>query len=125
MNPRPWLYESPALPLSYNGTLYEAGAQPILSLGVGQHSGYSCGMDSLLHHPAFASLAFCLLGTWPIIRVLRRAGLSGGWTGLLWLNLILPGLGLALVAGVLCHRPWPHVPKPAPKWVKTKIWGEG
>lgn len=81
-------------------------------------------METLLHHPAFANLAFCLLGTWPFIRVLQRAGLPAAWAGLLWLNLVMPGLGLALLAGVLCHRPWPTVPKPAPRWVKTKIWGK-
>jgi hypothetical protein len=81
-------------------------------------------MEMLFHHPIFASLAFCLLGTWPLARILRRAGLPIAWVGLFWLNLVMPGLGLALVIGVLCHRPWPKVPKPAPKWVKTKIWGK-
>ncbi|MBP7253124.1 MAG: hypothetical protein KBA75_06540 [Alphaproteobacteria bacterium] len=81
-------------------------------------------MPEILHHSAFANLAFCLLAIWPFVRILRRAGLQVAWAGLLLLNLILPGLGLALLAGVLCHLPWPKVPKPAPKWVKTKIWGQ-
>jgi len=81
-------------------------------------------MEEILHHRAFGGLLFCLLGTWPLLRVLRRVGLPWGYVGLLWLNLLLPGLGLALVTGVLCHRPWPKLPKPAPRWVKTKIWGQ-
>lgn len=81
-------------------------------------------MPEILHHPAFANLAFCLLASWPFVRILQRAGLPVAWMGLLWLNLLLPGFGLALLAGVLCHRSWPKVPKLAPKWVKTKIWGQ-
>ncbi len=81
-------------------------------------------MDLLKDHPGLTNLLFCLLATWPFIRILRRAGLPAGWAGLIWLNLLLPGLGLAALAGILCHRPWPNVPKAPPKWVKTKIWGQ-
>lgn len=81
-------------------------------------------MKEILHHPAFGALLFCLLGTWPLARVYQRLGLHPAWAALLWLNLVLPGLGLATVIGSLCHRAWPNLPKPPAKWVKTTIWGQ-
>lgn len=80
-------------------------------------------MSEILQHRAVLNLLFCLLATWPLLRVLRRVGLPGGYAWLIWLNLLLPGLGLATVVGVLCHKSWPNYPKPV-KWRKTSIWGQ-
>lgn len=80
-------------------------------------------MSEILQHHATRNLLFCLLATWPLLRALRRVGLPGGYAGLVWLNLLLPGLGLAAIVGVLCHKAWPHYPKPV-KWRKTSIWGQ-
>ncbi len=79
--------------------------------------------EEFLRSPGFMSCVFCLLSLWPLLRVLRRVGLPGGYAWLIWLNLLLPGLGLAAVLGVLCHKTWPHYPKPV-KWRKTSIWGQ-
>jgi hypothetical protein len=81
-------------------------------------------MEIIYHHRAFGNLLFCLLATWPFLRILRRVGLPKGWVLLLWLNVLLPGLGLAALTGLLCHKNWPRLPKAPPKWVKTKIWGQ-
>ncbi len=80
-------------------------------------------MSEILQHHATLNLLFCLLATWPVLRALRRVGLPGSYAGLVWLNLLLPGLGLAAIVGVLCHKTWPHYPKPV-KWRKTSIWGQ-
>jgi hypothetical protein len=77
---------------------------------------------ALYHHPAFSNLLLCVLATWPLWRGLRRTGQHGGWALLVWLNLLMPGLGVAALTAVLCHGGWPHLPAAAPRWVKTSIW---
>lgn len=49
---------------------------------------------------------FKLLILWPLIRICRRAGLSGLWA----LIVLVPFFGTALIAGVLAHAKWPNTP---------------
>ena len=81
-------------------------------------------MQEILRHPAAPDLAFLLLGIGPWLLALRRTGLSRHWAWLWALQLLLPGLGLAAMAGVFCHQSWPKLPAPPRRWVKTRIWGQ-
>ncbi|MGB4100924.1 MAG: hypothetical protein WBK91_03330 [Alphaproteobacteria bacterium] len=81
-------------------------------------------MQEIFNHPAFGNLTLCLLGFWPIVQVLRRVGLNPHWGWLWLLQLIVPGLGLAVMAGIFCHHRWPKLPAQPPKWRKTQIWGQ-
>ena len=67
-------------------------------------------LQDIFHHPIFGSLLFCLLAQWPAAKVLTHVGLPRGWSFLIWLNLLLPMLGMALLTGVLGHSRWPKLP---------------
>lgn len=50
--------------------------------------------------------AVALLMVWPLVRIFRRAGLSPFFAA----ALIVPMVGLTVVAGILALKPWPAVP---------------
>jgi hypothetical protein len=81
-------------------------------------------MQEIIHHSAFGNLALCLLGFWPILRGLRRTGLNPHWAWVWLLQLVVPGLGLAVIIAIFCHCPWPKLPAAPVKWRKTAIWGQ-
>lgn len=62
-------------------------------------------MMDIIQHPAFGSLVFTLLILWPLARILRRAGHSPYFAGLVLLNFVVPMLGLIAVGIVLCRKP--------------------
>ncbi len=75
-------------------------------------------MSEILHHPALGAFLFCLLALWPLGKIYARLGISPFWAAGIFLSLLLPFLGLAFVAGVAAHAPWPKMPprrKPARK----------
>jgi hypothetical protein len=57
---------------------------------------------SLLHDPYYMYYLFAALVTFPVIRILKRAGFPLFWAGLL----AVPMIGFACCAGVLALRKW-------------------
>ncbi|MBI1273531.1 MAG: hypothetical protein GC131_05565 [Alphaproteobacteria bacterium] len=80
-------------------------------------------MNAFLQHPVTGALLFCALSLWPLMRIFRRVGLRPAWGLLIFANLLLPFLGIVLVAGTLGHRAWPRIPKiPRPAKPNKKDW---
>lgn len=61
-------------------------------------------MNEVLAHPGFGALVFVLLILYPTARILRRAGHKPAHAFLLFLNFVLPMLGLIAVSIVLCRK---------------------
>jgi hypothetical protein len=74
-------------------------------------------------HPLLQILLTHLLLIWPVIRLYQRVGLSGWWALLLFASILVPLLGVTLVAAHLALKKWPKFPDPPkpPKPVKVAI----
>jgi hypothetical protein len=74
-------------------------------------------------HPLLQILLAHLLLIWPVIRLYQRAGLSPWWALLLMASVLVPLLGVMLVAAHLALNKWPKFPDPPkpPKPVKVAI----
>lgn len=74
-------------------------------------------MDQLFHHPLALTLLSALLMLFPLMRLYRRVGLSGGYAFLLFFSMLAPMLGLVLALLPLAIQKWPRfpvVPRPSP-----------